>query len=89
MLHGDERITAKQGRGVKSMTATVVLDSAGSGPVDTGGGFPWSIHVFTIPLVLVLGIFIGWAMRDRRAANEDARRSARSSQVPAAGSDKP
>jgi hypothetical protein len=44
--------------------------------VDSAPGFPWAIHVFTIPLTLLLGIFVGWALRDRKAANDEARQVA-------------
>lgn len=40
-------------------------------PVD--GDFPWGIHIVTIPAVCLVGIVIGWVMRDKQAAEERAR----------------
>ena len=34
--------------------------------VDVDSGFPWGIHFITIPLILLVGIFIGWTLRDRK-----------------------
>lgn len=38
-----------------------------------GGDFPWGIHIITIPAVALVGLIIGWLMRDRQAAEERAR----------------
>lgn len=37
------------------------------------GEFPWGIHLVTIPGVLLVGVVVGWTMRDRQAAEERAR----------------
>ena len=38
-----------------------------------GGDFPWGIHIITIPAVALVGLIVGWLMRDRQAAEERAR----------------
>jgi fluoride ion exporter CrcB/FEX len=35
--------------------------------------FPWGIHMITIPAVFLLGLVVGWVMRERQAAEEKAR----------------
>ncbi|MBE7490880.1 MAG: hypothetical protein HS108_03815 [Planctomycetes bacterium] len=37
------------------------------------GDFPWGIHIVTIPAVALVGVVIGWVMRDRQAAEEQAK----------------
>ena len=37
------------------------------------GEFPWGIHIVTIPGVCLAGVVIGWLMRDRQAAEDQAR----------------
>ncbi|MBX3474069.1 MAG: hypothetical protein KF754_06765 [Planctomycetes bacterium] len=39
----------------------------------TTGEFPWGIHLVTIPGVCLLGVVIGWFMRDKQAAEDRAR----------------
>ncbi|MDC1141928.1 hypothetical protein OAU50_02450 [Planctomycetota bacterium] len=34
--------------------------------------FPWGTHIVTIPVVLLVGVVIGWMMRDKQAAEERA-----------------
>lgn len=38
-------------------------------------GFPWGIHLVTVPAVLLLGVIIGWFMRDRQFAEEQAQQA--------------
>ncbi|MHC4841112.1 MAG: hypothetical protein ACYTDT_09185 [Planctomycetota bacterium] len=35
--------------------------------------FPWGTHIVTIPIVLLVGVVIGWTMRDKQAAEERAK----------------
>lgn len=37
-----------------------------------GAEFGWGIHIITIPAVALVGVVIGWMMRDRQAAEERA-----------------
>jgi len=41
---------------------------------DTSWNFNVGIHIVTIPMTIAIGIMIGWMMRDKKAANDDARR---------------
>lgn len=41
--------------------------------LDDGRGFPWGTHLVTVPAVLLLGVVIGWWMRERQAAEDRAR----------------
>ncbi|MCC6573276.1 MAG: hypothetical protein IT462_05735 [Planctomycetes bacterium] len=36
-------------------------------------GFPWTIHAITIPATLLVGVVIGWFLRERKAAEDKAR----------------
>ncbi|MBX3460391.1 MAG: hypothetical protein KF696_10590 [Planctomycetes bacterium] len=42
--------------------------------LDDGRGFPWGTHLVTVPAVALLGVVVGWWLRDRQAAEEEARR---------------
>lgn len=35
--------------------------------------FPWGIHLVTIPSVLLLGVIVGWTLREHQAGEERAR----------------
>ena len=35
--------------------------------------FPWGIHMITIPAVFIVGLIVGWVMRERQSAEERAR----------------
>ncbi|MCA8915672.1 MAG: hypothetical protein KDB90_09695 [Planctomycetes bacterium] len=35
--------------------------------------FPWGIHMITIPAVFIVGLIVGWVMRERQLAEERAR----------------
>ena len=35
--------------------------------------FPWGIHMITIPAVFIVGLIVGWVMRERQSAEEKAR----------------
>lgn len=50
------------------------LEAAGRS-ADHDVSFPWGIHVWTIPLTLLVGVFIGWVMRDRKAEMDEARQT--------------
>ena len=54
--------------------ASAPLLAADNQPVDTEKGWPWGIHMITIPLVLLFGIVIGWTLHERKVSQEDARR---------------
>ena len=41
--------------------------------VEAEEGFPWDIHLITVPLVLLFGVFIGWSLRERKYAGDEAR----------------
>jgi F0F1-type ATP synthase assembly protein I len=47
--------------------AVVVTEMRGSDE------FPWGIHVITVPAVFLVGLIVGWVMRERQAAEERAR----------------
>ncbi len=56
---------------ILSQVSNVILNA----PVDDAGwNFNWGIHIISIPLTVALGVMIGWAMRDRKAAEDEARR---------------
>jgi hypothetical protein len=38
-----------------------------------GDEFPWGIHLVTIPAVFLVGLIVGWVMRERQAAEERAK----------------
>lgn len=42
--------------------------------VETDDGFPIGIHLITIPVVLLFGVFLGWTLRERKLAQDEARR---------------
>lgn len=48
-------------------TAVVVTEMRGADE------FPWGIHLITIPAVFLVGLIVGWVMRERQAAEERAR----------------
>jgi len=48
-------------------TAVVVTEMRGADE------FPWGIHLITIPAVFLVGLIVGWVMRERMAAEERAR----------------
>lgn len=48
-------------------TAVVVTEMRGADE------FPWGIHLITIPGVFLLGLIVGWVMREKQAADERAR----------------
>lgn len=52
------------------MIIAIVTAVISSGVKDS---FDWGTHIVTIPCVLLLGIVIGWVMRDRQAAEERAK----------------
>lgn len=33
--------------------------------VEVEGGWPWEIHIITIPLVFLFGLAVGWMLRER------------------------
>ncbi|MCB9895803.1 MAG: hypothetical protein H6839_15255 [Planctomycetes bacterium] len=35
--------------------------------------FPWGIHIITIPAVFIVGLIVGWVLRERQLAEEKAR----------------
>ena len=37
--------------------------------------FDWGIHAITIPGVLLFGIFLGWSLRERKIAQDEARKA--------------
>jgi hypothetical protein len=37
-------------------------------------GFPWTIHAITVPATFLAGLVAGWYLRERKAAEERARR---------------
>ncbi|MCA8939622.1 MAG: hypothetical protein KDB07_07435 [Planctomycetes bacterium] len=41
--------------------------------VDTSDPFPLAIHLFTIPLTILVGVAIGWALRERKVQMDEAR----------------
>jgi fluoride ion exporter CrcB/FEX len=57
--------------------ASVLLLAAAVAVVVTemrgGDEFPWGIHLVTIPAVFLVGLIVGWVMRERQAAEERAR----------------
>lgn len=67
-----------------------VLLAADSAPVQPDEGFPWGIHLITIPLTVAFGILVGWSLRERKA-QADAKREADAKAVAVAGlaSDEP
>lgn len=55
---------------VATLIAAVVVAYFG---LDDGRGFPWGTHLVTVPAVMLLGVIVGWWMRERQAAEERAR----------------
>lgn len=52
-----------------------MFDFLASAPIDDSAwNFNWGIHIVTIPMTVAIGVLIGWMLRDKKAANEDARR---------------
>ncbi len=51
--------------------AQAVLDQEPS-VYEPKGEFPWGIHLITIPLTIVFGFVLGWIVRERLFANEQA-----------------
>lgn len=41
--------------------------------VDQSEGWPWEVHLLTIPLVFFFGLAVGWILRERKLANDEAR----------------
>lgn len=56
--------------GAAMLVAAVLVVALG---YSGGGEFPWGIHIITIPAVALVGLIIGWMMRDRQAAEDRAR----------------
>ncbi len=54
-------------------TGTVQFLVQAANSAAEGGGFPWAIHAVTVPATLLLGVVIGWVLRERKAAEEKAR----------------
>lgn len=59
---------------VAVVSSASALYPADGQPVDSDKGWPWGIHMITIPLVLLFGIVIGWTLHERKVNHEDARR---------------
>lgn len=70
-------MSAKESKAVVLVIAGLVLLAAAIAisvfitPV--GDDFPWGIHIVTIPATALVGVVIGWFMRDKQAAEERAR----------------
>ena len=47
--------------------AVVVTEMRGSDQ------FPWGIHLITIPGVFLVGLVVGWVMREKQAADDRAK----------------
>jgi hypothetical protein len=58
------------------ISSVMLLGSIGLAVTDlrSEDDFPWGIHLVTVPAVLLLGIIVGWGLRDRQLAEESARR---------------
>ena len=56
-------------------TAVVVTEMRGADE------FPWGIHLITIPAVFLVGLIVGWVMREKQAADEKARAEVDNDQV--------
>lgn len=54
----------------ESLMSLALLASEEPGTFD---GFDWGIHAITIPGVLLLGVAIGWSLRERKVAADEAR----------------
>jgi len=68
--------------GLTMLVAAPLLMAQGQATVQPEEGFPWGIHLITIPLVLAFGILVGWSLRERKAQADEARRTAASGQKP-------
>ncbi len=55
---------------VAVLVAAIVVAWVG---LDDGRGFPWGTHLVTVPAVMLLGVIVGWWMRERQLAEERAR----------------
>jgi len=53
------------------LVASVVVAFVAGRP--STGAFPWGVHIVAVPGVLLLGLIVGWVMRDRQAAEERSR----------------
>jgi hypothetical protein len=52
-----------------------MIDFLLNAPIDDSQwNFNWGIHLVTIPMTIAIGVLIGWVLRDKKAANDDARR---------------
>jgi hypothetical protein len=58
------------------VSCVLLLGSIGLAVADLRAedAFPWGIHLVTVPAVLLLGVIMGWGLRDRQLAEEAARR---------------
>ncbi|MCF6228843.1 MAG: hypothetical protein L3J82_09335 [Planctomycetes bacterium] len=54
------------------LVVSIVVAVISSGVKDA---FDWGTHIVTIPCVLLLGVVVGWMMRDKQAAEERAKTS--------------
>ncbi|MEE9311768.1 MAG: hypothetical protein V3V10_05075 [Planctomycetota bacterium] len=52
------------------LVVAIVVAVISSGVKDA---FDWGTHIVTIPCVLLLGVVVGWMMRDKQAAEERAK----------------
>ncbi len=50
------------------------LHASDSSPVDVDNSWPWVEHIISIPLVLLIGVFVGWVLHQRKVAQDAARR---------------
>jgi fluoride ion exporter CrcB/FEX len=58
------------GAGLLLLVAAIVVQAIG---LDAAQQFPWGIHLVTVPAVALIGVAVGWAVRDKQAADERAR----------------
>lgn len=58
------------GAGVLLLLSAIVVQALG---LDAASQFPWGIHLVTVPAVALIGVAVGWAVRDKQAADEKAR----------------
>lgn len=58
------------GSGLLLLLAAIVVQAIG---LDAAQQFPWGIHLVTVPAVALIGVAVGWAVRDKQAADERAR----------------